>query len=146
MSPAEPDRQLSPSALIGARLVAEALRTLIETLEACPELAGRLRGLLLVEVPAVASTVPPFMSISEYARHARVSVRTVQSLRAEMTEGLHYHRDGRTGRRVIIHVAEADAWRSARRPHQLRRDLDRLAEDETARRRARTGRREGPAG
>jgi len=144
MSPAEPPRE-PPRASIAARLAVEALRALIETLEGCPELAGRLRCLLFVEVPPTASTVPPFMSIAEYARHARISVRTVQSLRAEMTEGVHFHRDGRTGRRVIIHVAEADAWRNARRPRQSRRELDRLAEDEVSRRRARAGRREGAA-
>jgi len=128
-----------PSLRVAARelLLVETLHTLLAVLESRPDLAARLRALFVV-TQAASPPSSPFMSIAEYARHARISVRSVQSLRREMTEGEHYHRDGRLGRRVIVHVAEADAWRTARRPPASHRAaLDQLASDEVSRRRAR---------
>jgi hypothetical protein len=88
------------------------------------------------ETPANAES-PPFMSVDEYARHGRISSRTVRYLVKAMTENVHFHRDGRTGRRVLIHVREADAWRAARKPARARaQDTAQLAIDEVTRRRA----------
>jgi hypothetical protein len=80
----------------------------------------------------------PFKSVAEYARYGRISTRTVRYLLKEMTEGEHFHREGRTGRRVLIHVREADAWRAGRKPASVRAcSIENLAIDEVTRRRAR---------
>jgi len=143
MSSADSPHEQRPAAALAAHITAAALRTVVETLEEHPELAARLRG-LLAPAPLAAPVLPPFMSMRAYARHAGIGVRTVQQHRAEMTEGVHYHRDGRAGRRVIMHVAEADAWRAARRPRAAARTtIDQLAADEVSRRRARARTRVG---
>jgi len=80
------------------------------------------------------------MSVKEYAIHACVSERTIRQLvKTEMKEGGHFHRDGRTGRRVIIHVDEADSWRASRSfVRTNKRTVEDLATNEVLRRRAKT--------
>ncbi len=55
----------------------------------------------------------------------------------DMTEGVHFHRDGRRARRVIIHVREADRW-LPQRAHVRKNQgsIEELAIDEVTRRRA----------
>lgn len=120
----------------------EALQLLLDALERRPDLAQRLQrafGLreLGVERNEGASR---YMSIREYAVYSRVSERTVRTLiRQGMTEGTHFHRDGRTGRRVVVHVEAADAWRESRTFAKANaRPLHELATNEILRRRAKT--------
>jgi hypothetical protein len=106
------------------------------------DLASRLRELLGGDTGPAEVSKPTHMSIAEYALHRRVSERTVRYMLKDMTEGVHFHRDGRTGRRIILHVGEADRW-SAKRviatsgPSSAAVDLDQLSIDEVTRRRAR---------
>ena len=110
----------------------------IEALVRRPDLVKRLRTVVSGDATAEPLAMPPrFLSVMEYARHARVSERTVRYLIKEMAEHVHFHRDGRHGRRVIIHVTEADVWRAARVRPSSGEDIDRLAIDEVTRRRAR---------
>lgn len=78
------------------------------------------------------------MTVDEYAEHARVSSRTIRGYVAcGMLEGEHFHREGRTGRRVIIHVTSADSWRASRRfAKNEEHALHDLATNEILRRRA----------
>ena len=108
-----PHAALVAASGLGPTLAGALLELVVDALERDPELARRLRGVLLPEAPA-ARPSEPFMNVCEYARHARVSERTVRHLLKEMTEGSEFHRDGRTGRRVIVHTEAADAWRRSR--------------------------------
>ena len=123
-------------------LAQDVVALLVQTLEQQPELAARLQRALGLEGagrPAETSR-PRFMSVKEYAVHACVSERTIRQLvKTEMKEGGHFHRDGRTGRRVIIHVDEADAWRASRSfARSNERTVEDLATNEVLRRRAKT--------
>lgn len=126
----------SPSATLLVRI----LDSVVTELEQHPSLAARLRKVLGVTEQASlqAQAQAKFMSVREYAMHARVSERTMRYLlRDEMVEGIHYHRDGRTGRRVIVHVNEVDEWRaSRRRTSDMNQSLEELASNEVLRRRA----------
>lgn len=115
------------------------LETLVGLLEARPSLAIRLGR----AIGCVASTTPPlalpkYMGVKEYAAHAKVSSKTIREYVARgMVEGEHFHRDGQTGRRVLIHVEAADSWRSTRRfAKNGKRSLHDLATNEVLRRRA----------
>ena len=107
--------RLAPPAL-ASPLARDVLATIADVLEAHPDLAARLRALLAP--PAAASHLggpaPANMSVQDYAAHAKVCERTIRYDLLRMTEGAHFRRDGAKGRRVIIHVAEADAWRRER--------------------------------
>lgn len=82
----------------------------VHAIEEQPALARRLALVLRSLEPR------RYMSVKEYAKHANVSERTVGiAIDSGMEEGRHYHRAGRTGRRVIMHVDEADAWFESRR-------------------------------
>lgn len=96
-------------------LVRHMLVSVVSELEADPELAARFRAVLF-PAPSIATTVsiPTNMSMREYAIHAKVSERTIRTDLKLMTVGVQYRRDGAKGRRVIIHVAEADTWRRSR--------------------------------
>jgi len=129
---------------LGRRLIEVALDTVIGILEERPAMADRfVRALRLSPVangaPAPTNAV---MTPAEYARHARVCERTVGYYVSEgMTEGVHFHREGRMGRRIFIHVAEADAWRASRSrevaaPKNEPKNDEELVVDEIARRRA----------
>jgi hypothetical protein len=117
------------------------LEALLQVLESDPALAGRLRAALTStsgrgEVLAATK----YMTVGEYAAHARLSDRTIRHfVKDDMEEGVHFHRDGRTGRRVIIHVEEADVWRASRSfapSHE--QTVEDLATNEVLRRRAKT--------
>ena len=113
------------------------LSALVAALEADRLLADRLRALLIAPAAPV-PTPPQVMTIREYAAHAKVSERTMRHLRNEMIEGVHYHRDGPSGRLIFIHVAEADLWRVSRLRGTTTPDdtLEQLVTDEVAARRA----------
>ena len=116
------------------------LLLVVETLERQAHLVARLQHALGVGALRPAEVSPSrFMSVKEYATHSRLCERTVRSfVREGMTRGVHYHRDGRTGRRVIIHVSESDAWRSARiEASEGRQTVAELATNEVLRQRAR---------
>jgi hypothetical protein len=124
---------------LGAADVTEALLvTVVQSLERRPDLVARLRSLLGVITPAPTTPSSELMSIAEYARYRRVSERTVRYNLKQMVEGVHFHREGRAGRRVIIQVHEADRWRAekVRKPNGALTNED-LAIDEVTRRRAR---------
>jgi hypothetical protein len=70
-------------------------------------LAGYLRQPERGEAATRAAALPAFMSVDEYARHARCSTRKLTYVRAHMEEGVHY---SRIGRRVRYHVTEADLF------------------------------------
>lgn len=114
------------------------LRATIEALEADPDLAARLRTALGLLDGEVNGAPPPFMSVGEYAAYARVSEKTIRAyVRDGMVEGEQFHREGRTGRRIVIHVRQADLWRTARKPTQNpERTLEDLATNDILRRRA----------
>ncbi len=97
-------------ALAFARTV---LHAVLELLEEEPAAAARLRQ--AVALRPEERRGEKFMNVVTYAAHAKVCDRTIRNLLPKMTEGIHFHRDGRKGRRIIIHVEEADAWRSSRR-------------------------------
>jgi len=121
-------------------LVHGLLVLLVETLEKKPELAQRLQAAVNLGVAGAGQVaVPVFMSVKEYAAYARLCDRTVRGfMRQGMSAGVHYHRDGRSGRRVIIHVEAADRWRSERfAQRQQQQKVDELATHEVARQRAR---------
>lgn len=129
---------LAAVSAFGPSVVTGLLELVVATLERDPVLARRLRDALLAGAPEARAGVP-FMNVREYARHARLSERTVRHLLKEMTEGSEFHRDGRTGRRVIVHTEAADAWRKARRraPGNNSDTADRdIVIDEVLRRRA----------
>ena len=69
------------------------------------EFVARAATPLLPAPPA--TTHPEVMTVAEYARHAKCSVRKLAYLRTAMTEGVHY---SRVGRRVRFHVTEVDAF------------------------------------
>lgn len=90
---------------------------------------------------ATSATLPRFMSVKEYAAHAKISARTFSYEMANMTEGVHF---SRSGRRVRIHVKEADEFiaqsdraRRAKEPSP-KTDLTALARQEAARRKLKT--------
>src|SRR5262249_1969921 len=117
-------------------LLEHLLLTAIEVLERRPDLADRIRH-LVVDVADTFTRDPEHMTVGEYAQHRCVTERSIRyEIREQMVEGVHYHRDGRSGRRVIIHVAEADR-RLAARTKQAPRGPEELAVDEVTRRRAR---------
>ena len=78
------------------------------------------------------------MSIAQYAVYRCVSDRTVRYDIEKMEEGKHFHRAGRKGRRVVIHVQKADAWYAQRAgKRDAAASVEELAVDEVTRRRAR---------
>jgi hypothetical protein len=114
-----------------------ALEGVVSVLEQRPDLREGLRKLLVLERPSVASGGAAFMNVVEYARHRRVSERTIRGQLPEMTPGVHYERSGQRGRRVVIRVAEADRWHAERaRERSTAVGVEELAIDEVTRRRA----------
>jgi hypothetical protein len=114
------------------------LVTLVQTLERRPDLVARLRALLGIGAPVVAPPSSELMSVAEYADYRRVSERTVRYQVKQMTRGVHFHREGLKGRRVVIQVREADRWREEAASKQTRAaNIEELAIDEVTQRRAR---------
>ncbi len=123
------------------------LDLVIQVLESEPSIAARFRGVVGAQSVSESHTPSKFMTVREYASHARLSERTIRHFVKEgMTDGLHFHRDGRAGRRVIIHPDEADAWRASRSPRKGEvQTVEELATNEVLQRRARTAlRKVGP--
>lgn len=114
----------------------EMLEIVVTGLEGRPELAARLSRAITSGVSS--PRLPRYMSIDEYARHSRVSTRTIRKyIKAGMIEGEHFHREGQTGRRYTIRVEAADAWRASRRfAKNDERSLHDLGTNEILRRRA----------
>jgi len=137
-----PAPAVQPRTSVLVDLAEDLVAILVQALEQKPDLAMRLQRVLGVGSARLAAETsrPRFMSVNEYAIHARLSERTIREhVKMEMKEGVHFHRDGRTGRRVIIHEAEADAWRASRSfapSHE--QAVDDLATNEVLRRRAKT--------
>jgi hypothetical protein len=100
-----------------------------------------LEGLRAALVPAgIGGALPKFMGAQEYAKHARMSPRSLSYARSGMTEGVHY---SRTGRRVRFHVAEADEFLASVKSDKTGAEvgpdsIEALARSEAARRRAKT--------
>ena len=117
-------------------LATKLIHQLLAMVEKRHDIAQRLREVLVAGTTA--GTIQKFMSVDEYSRHARVSSRTIRGyISRDMVEGEHFHREGRTGRRVIVHVEAADAWRASRRfAKNKERSLDDLATNDVLRRRA----------
>jgi hypothetical protein len=91
--------------------VEDLLVYVVECLEVNPELSGRLRRLLGTDTSGTAEvSAAPMMTVAEFAKHTRCSTKTVRNLLKEMTEGEHYHRSGKSGRRYVIHQVKAAAW------------------------------------
>lgn len=127
-----------PAAASGSScLVAAMLERVVVALEAHPALARRLAAALGIPgAPAGGYQEEKFMTIEEYAKHAKVSPRTIRrQIKDEMEEGLHFHR---AGRKVTIHVQQADEWRMSRRPRAraANQDFVDFVDDELLRRRA----------
>lgn len=67
-----------------------------------------------------------------------MSERTIRYDIEKMEEGRHFHRAGRRGGRVVIHVQEADDWYAQRASKRdVAASVEELAVDEVTRRRAR---------
>lgn len=114
------------------------LHAFTRILESDPSLARRLANLLVP--PAndlrLSTESSKYMTVREYARHARVSEKTVRKyISSGMLEGEHFLREGQSGRRLTINVSAADAWRASRRfaKNELR-SLHDLASNDIARR------------
>lgn len=116
----------------------EALREAIVEALKDPSVVEELRAAL---VPSGSvGVLPKFMGAQEYAKHARMSPRSLSYARSGMTEGVHF---SRTGRRVRFHVAEADDFLAKAGKGDAGTAVDpdsieELARLEAARRRART--------
>jgi len=113
------------------------LSTVLAVLERRPELADRFRKLLAAGDQGAR---PPaaFMSINDYAVYRCIGERNVRYDVKKMTEGVHYHRPGQKGGRVVVNVAAADAWYAERSRSVVHSSsIERLAVDEVTRRRAR---------
>lgn len=119
---------------ITAETAATLLRAAVTALDANPPLAEALRRSLFGAGSAL-TPAGPNMTVKEYASHARVSERTIREQVKMMTESEHYHRDGASGRRIILHTEAADRWRAERRPRSTTIQGDPVA-DEVTRRRA----------
>lgn len=104
----------------------------VRAIEEQPAVARRLARVLRSLEPR------RYMSVKEYAAHANLSQRSVSlAIDDGLKEGEHFHRAGRTGRRVIIHVDDADAWFESRRfAKSEERAGDDLVANEILRRRA----------
>jgi hypothetical protein len=114
------------------------LEAAVGILEHRGDLVARVRSLIHRPGAEPQDAKVRFMSLAEYARHARVSERTLRYQVKRMTEHVHFHRDGCKRRRIVIHVREADEWRATQgAPGICSGDIDRLAIDEVTRRRAR---------
>jgi hypothetical protein len=114
------------------------LGAVARVLQRHPDLAAMLQVLLR----APPSLGPPrsqaFASVAQYAAYRSVSERTVRYDLSDMEEGKHFHRAGRKGGRVVIHVQEADAWYAQRGSRRdVAANVEELAIDEVTRRRAR---------
>jgi hypothetical protein len=115
------------------------LLALVHALETDPTLAERLRtAIVLPGHPDPTPQADTYMKVTEYAARARVSAKTIRHhVQHGMVEGEHYLREGRTGRRIVIDVRKADAWRAARRSAPTeRRSLEDFATNDLLRRRA----------
>jgi hypothetical protein len=78
--------------------------------------------------------VQPHMNLEEFAPFMKLSVRKLAYYRKRMVEGIHFHK---SGRRVIIHVAEAaEAIRAGELEPTRHGDIQTMAIDEVTRRRA----------
>lgn len=140
--PRRPDgrdiRNRAAPVLLGTlTLDADALReALIEALTD-PRVLEKLAAAHAARGRSVDGSLPRFMSAKEYAKHARISPRTLDYERHRMTEGVHF---SRTGSRVRFHVKEADDFvsQSKRGKRVLiseETELKELARKEAARRR-----------
>ena len=114
--PAERGDERATAAPPYAFPIADVVAAVLTLFETEPALADRLRGLFPARDQAATAPAPIAvnMSVREYAVHAGVSERTIGNDLRLMTLGVHFRRDGATGRRVVIHVPEADAWRRTR--------------------------------
>lgn len=129
----------APTALATLVLDAEVLReALVNALlddRVFKPLVEAVRGL------ATTATLPRFMSVKEYASHARISTRTLAYAMQGMSEGVHY---SRSGRRLRVHVKEADDFIAqstrTKKPAETseKTDLAALARQEAARRKVKT--------
>ncbi len=134
-----PPAAAAPGGVPWQTLVEGLLEVAVDVLARRPDLALKVRDALGInQTLDAAPAVPLFMSVAAYARHRCVSERTVRYMVKSMKEGIHYHRDGARGRRVILHVSAADKWRAEReRPCTSERTIEELTVDEVTRRRAR---------
>lgn len=137
--PQRAERPLSAPALATLVLDSEVLReALVSALldeRVFERLVEAVRGI------ATSATLPRFMSMKEYASHARISPRTLAYAMQGMTEGVHY---SRSGRRLRVHVREADeVIAQSTRTRQTtetseKTDLKAFARQEAARRKVKT--------
>lgn len=118
---------LDPEVLREALIAALSDPTVVE------RLAAAVRG-----AAGTTPMAPTFMGAQEYALHARMSRRSLDYVRQQMTEGVHYSRNGR---RLRYHVAAADEFLSKTAHNEPpastngEDDLKELARQEASRRR-----------
>ena len=140
----------APMPIAPPSIFASIVEAVVVALEQRPDLVERLRVLLAPPVPPPppSSADAKFMSVAEYAKHARLSEGTIRNcLKDDFVLGEHFHRAGRSGRRVVVHVAESDAWFAARSAAQAEaRTIEQLANDELLQRRARVALRKDRGG
>jgi hypothetical protein len=126
-----------PQLRVSDVMAEEALVALIRVLQRRPDLVSALKDLLVPTAAAAAST-PGFTTVAKYAAYRAVSERSISYDIKKMEEGKQFHRHGRTRRRVVIHVQEADAWYAQRAGERdVAASVEELAVDEVTRRRAR---------
>jgi hypothetical protein len=106
-------RTASMDRAVCSGLAEQLLELLLETLEHRPHLVARLQRLFALQESRSIRDAQ-HMTVAAYARHRCVSERTIRYQVRDMLETVHYHRDGRTRRRVIIHVDAADRWNAER--------------------------------
>jgi hypothetical protein len=97
-----PPRPLATLVLDGTALREALVEALLD-----PRVLEKLAAAHAARGLSLDGTLPRFMNGKEYAKHTRISERTLSYLRGGMTEGEHY---SKTGTRVRYHVKEADQF------------------------------------